>query len=73
MRKEVEKALAEVRPMLLSHGGDAELVEVKKDGTVRLRLLGACAGCPMSTMTLAMGIERELKRMVPGVKRVEAV
>lgn len=59
--------------MLLSHGGDAELVEVSKDGTVRLRLLGACAGCPMSAMTLTSGVERELKRLVPAVKKVEAV
>ena len=62
-----------IRPALQADGGDVELVDVTKEGVVRVRLIGACAGCPMSTMTLAFGIERELKKQVPGVKRVEPV
>ena len=73
MREKVEAALKEIRPALRADGGDVQLVEVSKQGVVKVRLLGACAGCPMSTMTLAMGIERVLKEKVPEVKRVEAV
>ncbi len=73
MRKEIEAALDKIRPNLQADGGDVEFVDVTDDGVVKLRLVGACAGCPMSTMTLAFGIERELKKQVPGVKRVQAV
>jgi len=73
MREEVEAAIEKIRPALLADGGDVELVDVTGDGVVKLRLVGACAGCPMSTLTLAFGIERELKKLVPGVKKVEAV
>ncbi|AEH43893.1 nitrogen-fixing NifU domain protein [Thermodesulfatator indicus DSM 15286] len=73
MREEVEKALQKVRPMLQADGGDVELVEVTEDGIVKLRLQGACKGCPMSTYTLKMGIERFLKKEVPEVKAVEEV
>ena len=73
MRKEVEAALAKIRPNLQADGGDVELADVTDDGVVKVRLVGACAGCPMSTMTLAFGIEQELKKQVPGVKRVQAV
>ncbi|MEM2874964.1 MAG: NifU family protein [Candidatus Hadarchaeales archaeon] len=73
MKEKVEKGLARIRAALQADGGDVDLVEVTKDGVVRVRLAGACAGCPMSTMTLAFGIERELKREIPEVKRVEAV
>ncbi|GAH10712.1 unnamed protein product, partial [marine sediment metagenome] len=55
------------------HGGDVELVEVSDDGVVKVRLTGACIGCPMSQMTLKQGIEEALKREVSGVTRVEAV
>jgi len=72
-RKKVEKALAKIRPSLQADGGDVELVDVTSNGVVKVKLVGACAGCPMSTMTLAIGIERTLKREIPGVKRVEAV
>ena len=72
-REKVEKALAKIRPALQADGGDVELVDVTNDGVVKVQLVGACAGCPMSTMTLAIGIERTLKREIPGVKRVEAV
>lgn len=72
MREKIEAALEKVRPALQADGGDVELVEVK-EGTVSLRLKGACHGCPMATMTLRDGIERVLKEEVPGVKEVIAV
>jgi len=73
MKEKVEAALAQVRPMLQRDGGDVELVEVTDEGTVKVRLQGACQGCPMAQMTLQMGIERVLKEMVPDIKSVEAV
>jgi len=73
VKEEVEAALAEVRPALQRDGGDVELVEVTDDGIVKVRLQGACQGCPMAQMTLQMGIERVLKAKVPEVKSVEAV
>ncbi len=73
MRREVEAALEQIRPALQADGGDVELIEVTDDGVVRVRLLGACGGCPMATMTLKEGIERFLKQEVPGVQAVEAV
>ncbi|MFO7743214.1 MAG: NifU family protein [Anaerolineae bacterium] len=73
LREKVEKSLATVRPALQADGGDVELVEVSDEGVVSLRLTGACRGCPMSTMTLKMGIERTLQKQVPEVTRVEAV
>lgn len=73
MKEEVEAALAEVRPALQRDGGDVELVEVTDDGVVKVRLQGACQGCPMAQMTLQMGIERVLKAKVPDVKSVQAV
>jgi Fe-S cluster biogenesis protein NfuA len=72
MREKVEAALAKVRPMLLADGGDVQLIDVN-DGVVKLKLTGACGGCPMATMTLKGGIERALKEEVPEVKEVVAV
>jgi Fe-S cluster biogenesis protein NfuA len=72
MREEVAQALEEVRPHLQVDGGDVELVDVE-DGVVKVRLTGACAGCPMSQMTLKWGVENYLKKKVPSVKSVEAV
>jgi Fe-S cluster biogenesis protein NfuA len=72
MKTEVSQALEEVRPSLQVDGGDVELVDIE-DGVVKVRLLGHCAGCPMSQMTLKMGIEGYLKKKVPGVKSVESV
>jgi Fe-S cluster biogenesis protein NfuA len=72
MREKVEAALKQIRPALQADGGDVELVDVN-DGIVKLRLQGACAGCPMATMTLQQGIERVLKEQVPEVKEVVAV
>jgi Fe-S cluster biogenesis protein NfuA len=73
MKEEIQKALDEIRPRLQMDGGDAELVSVDDDGVVKLRLVGACCGCPMSQMTLKQGIERILKQKVPQVTRVESV
>lgn len=73
MQEKVEKALEEIKQMLRADGGSVELVEVSDDGIVKVKLTGACAGCPMSSMTLKMGIEKRLKEMVPEVKRVEAI
>ena len=72
MREKVEAALNEIRPGLQADGGDVELVDIE-DGVVKVRLKGACAGCPMSQMTLAFGIERVLKERIPEEKKVEAV
>lgn len=71
MRDKVEAVLDKIRPNLVADGGNVELVDVK-DGVVKLKLTGACAGCPMSTMTLKNGIERILKREIPEVKEVVA-
>jgi Fe-S cluster biogenesis protein NfuA len=68
----VEKALEKIRPMLQRDGGDIELVEVN-DGVVKVRLTGACKGCPMSQMTLKQGVEKMLLKEVPGLKEVQAV
>ena len=73
MKEAVEKALEEVRPALQADGGDVELVEITEDGGVKVRLKGACGSCPMSQMTLKMGIEKKLKEVVPEVKSVESV
>ena len=73
MKEKIEKALEEIRPALRADGGNVELVNVKDDGVVQLRLTGACGGCPMSTYTLKMGIEQKLKEKVPEVKGVEQV
>lgn len=71
--EKVKAVIEEIRPFLKADGGDVELVEVTGDGTVKLKLLGACGHCPMSTMTLKMGIEKRLKERVPEVKEVIAV
>jgi len=72
MKEKVEAALDKIRPALMADGGNVELVDVE-DGVVKLRLTGACGGCPMSQMTLKMGIERILKKEIPEVKSVLAV
>jgi Fe-S cluster biogenesis protein NfuA len=74
MKQQVQDALNELRPMLQADGGDVELVEVdEENGVVKVRLTGACAGCPFSQMTLRNGIERLLKQKVPEVTAVEPV
>ena len=71
--EKVKDIIEAVRPNLQSHGGDVELVSVEADNTVKVRLRGACAGCPGAEMTLKMGIERLLKEKIPEVKEVVAV
>ena len=73
MKDKVEAALDEIRPMLMRDGGTIEILEVCEDGVVKVRLQGACAGCPGAQFTLTLGVERILKERVPEVTRVEAV
>ena len=72
MKEKVQQVIEKLRPMLQADGGDVELVEVD-DGVVKVRLQGACAGCPMSQMTLKNGIERMMKQEIPEVKSVENI
>ena len=72
MKEKVDKVLDKIRPSLMADGGNVELVDVE-EGTVKVRLTGACGGCPMSQMTLKMGIERLLKQELPEIKEVVAV
>lgn len=73
MKAKVQEVLNQVRPALQADGGDVELVDVTEEGVVSVRLKGACGSCPMSTMTLKMGIERTLKEKIPAVKSVVQV
>ena len=72
-REKLEEALRTVRPYLLADCGNVELVSIDDEGIVKVKLTGACVGCPMSQMTLRAGIERALMRDIPEIKRVEAV
>jgi Fe-S cluster biogenesis protein NfuA len=72
MKERIEKALDKIRPSLMADGGNVELVEVEGD-LVKVKLTGACSGCPMSQMTLKMGIEKHLKKEIPEIKEVVAV
>jgi Fe-S cluster biogenesis protein NfuA len=73
LNEKVSNAIQEVRPSLQADGGDIELVSVSEDGIVNVRLTGACGSCPMSTITLKMGVENYLKKTVPEVKEVVQV
>lgn len=73
LREKVESALQKIRPSLQADGGDVQLVNVDNDGLVQVRLTGACHGCPMSQMTLKMGIEKILKQNIPEIKSVESI
>lgn len=73
MKERVEAALNKIRPQLMADGGGVELVEIGEDGVVKVKLTGACGGCPMSQMTLKQGVERVVKAAVPEVKSVESV
>lgn len=74
MRDQIKKILDEIRPSLQADGGDVELIDVdEKTGVVKLKLQGACVGCPMSQMTLQEGIGRVLKSKVKGVKEIKAI
>ena len=72
LKERVQKAIAEIRPNLQADGGDIELVDVE-GGIVKVRLKGACAGCPMSAMTVQWGVENFLKKKIPEVAKVEAI
>lgn len=72
LKEQVQRALDDIRPALQADGGDIEFVDFV-DGVVQVRLQGACAGCPMSQMTLTNGVERHLKNIVPGVERVQNI
>lgn len=73
LKDKVQEALNKVRPSLQADGGDVQLVDVDENGLVKVKLTGACGGCPMSQMTLKMGIEKVLKQNVPEVTRVESI
>lgn len=73
MKSNIQNAINQIRPSLQADGGDVELVDVSEDGVVKVRLTGACRSCPMSQMTLKMGIERFLKKEVPEVREVVSV
>lgn len=72
IKEKVKGTLQELRPQLQADGGDIEFLDFE-DGVVKVRLTGACAGCPMSTMTLKMGVEQYLKKRIPEVVKVEAI
>ena len=73
MKEKVEAALAKIRPSLNADGGDVKLIDVSDDGVVKVQLTGACGGCPMSQMTLKMGIEKMLREEIPELKEVVGV
>lgn len=70
MKEKVQKAIDKIRPNLQADGGDVQLIDVTDDGIVKVKLLGACHGCPMAQMTLKNGIERFLKKEIPEVREV---
>ena len=72
MKERIEAALQRIRPSLQADGGNVELVDVN-DGVVSVRLTGSCGSCPMSTMTLKMGVERAIRQAVPEIKKLVAV
>lgn len=73
MKEKVEAALNKIRPQLQADGGGVDLIDVTDSGVVKVKLTGACGGCPMSQMTLKMGIEKVLKQAVPEIDHVESV
>ena len=73
MKEEVQKAIDLIGPACRRTAGDVELVDVSADGIVKVKLTGACHGCPMSQMTLKMGIEKMIKKQIPDIKEVIAV
>lgn len=73
MKKEVEEVIEQIKPALQADGGDIELVDVTEDGVVKVKLQGACRGCPGAQMTLKFGVEKALKEKIPGIKEVESV
>lgn len=72
IRQKVEKALEQIREFLRADGGDVELVDIN-NGVVKVRLVGACGGCPMATMTLRNAVEKTIKDQVPEITKIEAI
>ena len=73
MKEQVEELLQEIAKVLRADGGDIELVDIDDDNVVKVKLKGSCAGCPFSQMTIKNFVEKELKKNIPGIERVEAV
>jgi len=73
VKEKVQTLINDIRPKLQADGGDIELIDVSEDGTVKVKLLGACGGCPMAQMTLKMGVERYLKSKMPEISKVVSV
>ena len=73
MKERVQQLIEQIRPTLQADGGDIELVDVTDDGIVKVKLQGACRGCPGATMTLKMGVERFIKKHIPEIKSVENI
>jgi len=73
VKERVQEALDVIRPQLQADGGDIELIDVTDDGVVKVRLVGACSGCPGAQMTLQLGVERAIRERIPEIKAVEAV
>ena len=73
MKAKVQKVIETIRPFLQADGGDIDLIDVTEEGIVKIRLTGACGGCPMSTYTLKMGVEKKLKKEIPEIKAVEQI
>jgi Fe-S cluster biogenesis protein NfuA len=73
VKEKVQTLINEIRPKLQADGGDIELIDVSENGIVKVKLLGACGGCPMAQMTLKMGVERYLKSKMPEISKVESV
>jgi Fe-S cluster biogenesis protein NfuA len=73
IKQQVEQALEKIRPFLQRDGGDIKLIDVTDDGVVKVQLIGACQGCPMSQMTLKQGVEKALMKEVPAVKEVQSI
>ncbi len=73
MREKVQQVIEKIRPLLQRDGGDIQLVDVTDDGIVKVKLQGACGTCPMSAMTLKMGVEKQLKQEIPEIKEVVSV
>ncbi|HEY0865987.1 MAG TPA: NifU family protein [Fimbriimonas sp.] len=68
--REVREAMVDVQAYARSHGGEIRLISVSEEGDVRIKLYGTCRGCPMSAITIKLGVEQQLRRLVPGVRKV---
>ncbi len=73
LKKKVESVIDQIRPYLVADGGNIAFIELTEDNIVKVELLGACKGCPMSMMTLKSGVENAIKKAIPEIKSVEAI